>query len=77
MTPHYKNLLRNMPVRHMIKKLAPEWQELLEQLQMMQYLDIKHFFILAKAERIQQTLNAANSLMLYGEQYAWFAGTKV
>ena len=77
MTHHFKNLLRNMPVRHLIKRLADGWRDLQEQLQMMQDLDIKHFFILARAERIQQTLNAANSLLMYGEQYAWFAGTKV
>ena len=77
MTHHYKNLLLNMPVRHLINKLAPDWSGLKEQIQRMQGLDIRHFFILASAEKIQQTLNAANSLMMYGEQFAWFAGTKV
>ena len=29
-----------------------------------------------RAENLQHALQAANALKLYGEQYAWFAGTK-
>ena len=78
MTHHYKNLLLNLPVRHLINKLVTgDMKMIKEQIQRIQGLDIRHFFILASQENIQNTLNAANQLRMYGEQFAWFAGTKV
>jgi len=77
MTHHYKNLLLNLPVRHLINKLVTgDMKMIKEQIQRIQGLDIRHFFILASQENIQNTLNAANQLRMYGEQFAWFAGTK-
>ena len=75
---HYKNLLYNMPVRHTINRLETMNKEALkEQFKRMHMQEIRNFFILGTTENIQMALSAANDLMYYGEQYAWFAGTKV
>jgi len=77
MNHHYKNLLLNMPVRHIINRLETMNKEALkEQIKRLHMLEIRNFFILGTSENIQMALSAANDLMYYGEQFAWFAGTK-
>ena len=78
MNHHYKNLLLNMPVRHIINRMETMNREALkEQFKRMHMQEIRNFFILGTTENIQMALSAANELMYYGNQFAWFAGTKV
>ena len=48
MNHHFKNLLLNMPVRHMFNKLMPSNGSLAEQIKRMTSMEIKNFFILAR-----------------------------
>ena len=78
MNHHYKNLLLNMPVRHIVNRLETSSMEnLKEQIQRLHMLEIRNFFLLGSSENIHMALQAANELMYYGEQFAWFVGTKV
>ena len=78
MNHHYKNLLLNMPVRHIVNRLETSSKEnLKEQIQRLHMLEIRNFFLLGSSESIHMALKAANNLKYYGEQFAWFAGTKV
>ena len=78
MNHHYKNLLLNLPVRHIINKIETINREALkEQLRRMYLQEIRNFFFLGTSENIHMALSAANELMYYGNQFAWFAGTKV
>ena len=50
MNHHFKNLLLNMPVRHIFNKLMPDNGSLAEQIKRMTSMEIKNFFILARQE---------------------------
>ena len=78
MNHHYSNLFINMPVRHLINKLETSNKgSLTAQIKRMGDLEISNFFILGSNNNIKMVLEVANELKMYGEQYAWFAGTKV
>jgi len=77
MNHHYSNLFINMPVRHLINKLeTSDKGSLTAQIKRMGDLEISNFFILGSNNNIKMVLEVANELKMYGEQYAWFAGTK-
>ena len=44
---HYKNLLLNMPVRHIINKMETDMDKLKMQIARIEKLEINNFFILA------------------------------
>ena len=48
MTHHYKNLLMNMPVRHVIDKMETEREKLEEQITKYVKMDILNFFLLTR-----------------------------
>ena len=48
MTHHYKNLLMNMPVRHILDKMETEDEKLEEQITKFVKMDIMNFFILSR-----------------------------
>ena len=48
MTHHYKNLLVNLPVRHILTKIEPDDNMLKMQIERMLSMDISNFFILAR-----------------------------
>ena len=100
---HYKNLLLNLPVRHLISRLSLDSdQQLAAQLTRLNKMDLNNFFILGSPSTIHTVLQvivvlflsishhaptnhftalwlrqvATRDLMMYGEKFAWFAGTK-
>jgi len=76
MDHQYKSLLLNMPVRHIINKVKTSDSDLKMQLSRLEQMDIKNYFILGSSETIKSVYMVANELKMYGEKYAWFAGTK-
>jgi len=76
MDHHYKSLLLNMPVRHIINKLKTSSSDLKQQLIRLDTMKIKNFFILGSPDSLMKVYKTANELKFYGEKYAWFAGTK-
>jgi len=76
MDHQYKSLLLNMPVRHIINKVKTTSMDLKKQLMRLEEMDIKNYFILGSSETLMNVYKAANELKMYGEKYAWFAGTK-
>ena len=48
MTHHYKNLLMNMPVRHVLDKMETEQEKLEEQITKYVKMDIMNFFLLTR-----------------------------
>jgi len=76
MDHQYKSLLLNMPVRHIINKVKTSSTDLKKQLTRLDDMDINNYFILGNADTLKQVYDAANELKMYGEKYAWFAGTK-
>ena len=76
MTHHNFNLLIN--IRKSFEKLdTTDKASLTAQIKRMEDFKISNFFILGSNENIKMVLELANELKMYGEKYAWFAGTKV
>jgi len=76
MDHQYKSLLLNMPVRHIINKVKTSSSEIKKQLTRLEEMDIKNYFILGNSDTLMNVYKAASELKMYGEKYAWFAGTK-
>ena len=67
-----------MQVRKIFEKLdTKDKASLTEKIKKISDLEISNFFILGSNRHIKRVLEVANELKMYGEQYAWFAGTKV
>lgn len=67
----YKNLLQNVPVRHVIVRAKEPGKEIISQLIRLRNLDIVNFFVLGGQETIKATLDAAQALNFTGRKYAW------
>jgi len=72
----YRSLLLNLPVRHIIKPIETSMAGLKKQLMRLETVDIHNYFILGSISSIKSVYEAATALKMYGEKYAWFAGTK-
>ena len=73
----YKNLLLNLPTRHIIHMIKEKDGELKQQLKKIANVDLNNFFVLGSTETISKVFSAGNSLRLVGNKYAWFGLTKV
>ena len=72
-----KNLLLNIPTRHVIDMTKENDGELRQQLKMLAKIDLNNFFILGSTETISKVFSVGNSLKLIGSKYAWYGLTKV
>ena len=72
-----KNLLLNIPTRHVIDMIKENDGELRQQLKMLAKIDLNNFFILGSTETISKVFSVGNSLKLIGSKYAWYGLTKV
>ena len=72
-----KNLLLNIPTRHVIDMAKGNDGELRQQLKMLAKIDLNNFFILGSTETISKVFSVGNSLKLIGSKYAWYGLTKV
>ena len=72
-----KNLLLNIPTRHVIDKIKDNEAELRQHLKMLAEIDLNNFFVLGSSDVISKVFSAGNSLKLIGPKYAWYGLTIV
>lgn len=72
----YKNLLLNIPTRHIIHMVKDQPAELRQQLRDLAKVDLNNFFVLGSTETISKVFSSGNNLKLIGAKYAWFGLTK-
>ncbi|XP_034948541.1 ionotropic receptor 25a-like [Chelonus insularis] len=72
----YKDLLLNIPTRHVIVKAKNNKNnEIKDQMQQLRRLDIVNFFVLGEKETICNYLEIAGELNYVGRKYGWYAIT--
>ena len=72
-----KNLLLNIPTRHVIDMIKENDAELRQQLKMLNEIDLNNFFVLGSTEVISKVFSVGNNLKFIGSKYAWYGLTKV
>ena len=72
-----KNLLLNIPTRHVIDMIKENDAELRQQLKMLNEIALNNFFVLGSTEVISKVFRVGNSLKFIGSKYAWYGLTKV
>lgn len=77
MEDKFMRLLKDRPVRHLIVRIETAAKALEDQLTRLDNLDIVNYFVLAKVDRINQVLAAANKKKFMIRKYSWYAITKV
>ena len=73
----YKNLLLNIPARHLIQMVKETDAETRLQLKQIADVDLNNFFVLGSMDTISRVMSVGNALQLVGNKYAWFGLTKV
>lgn len=72
----YKNLLLNIPTRHIIHKVKETDADIRVQLKKIADVDLNNFFVLGSMESISRVMSAGHALGLESNKYAWFGLTK-
>lgn len=73
----YKALLQNIPTRHLIDEISTDVSKIPDQLEKLDKLDLKNFFVLGSLDTIQVVLESAEKKNLFNRKFAWHVLTKV
>ena len=72
----YRDLLLNVPARHVIHPIKATDAEIRTQLRGIANVDINNFFVLASMQTVSKLLSIGQSMQLSGAKYAWYGLTK-
>ena len=72
----YRDLLLNVPTRHVIHSLEENDAGLRSQLRRIADIDINNFFILGSVQSVSKVLSIGQSIQLSGAKYAWYGLTQ-